>query len=189
MAGLAVACILASRKASHKAPAPEAAQSRRAWPSSIALSATCAALAILPDADLLFRDAHRGPTHSVGAVILILIVAAGVTRWVTGRIIWPVTIAYALAYGSHLLLDWLAIDRLRAPFGIELFWPFNDGWYISGLNWFPPTERRQFLSAASLLTNLTAIIHECVKVGPFLAAAWMIRRRRTRQALVRAQYL
>jgi inner membrane protein len=41
------------------------------------------AIASLPDADLLIPGFHRRATHSIGATILVTIVAAVVTAWVT----------------------------------------------------------------------------------------------------------
>ena len=80
----------------------------------------------------------------------------------------------AAAYGSHLLLDWLAIDR-RMPYGLQVLWPFSDGWYISGLNLFPQTERRNLLSAATLAVNLTAMAFETAVMLPVLGLVWLVR--------------
>ncbi len=41
-----------------------------------------AALAVLPDADLVHAGSHRFFTHSLGAVIVVTIIAAAVTGWV-----------------------------------------------------------------------------------------------------------
>ena len=44
-----------------------------------------ALVAAMPDADLLFSVVHRGVSHSVGATLLLMIIAAAVTGWVTRR--------------------------------------------------------------------------------------------------------
>ena len=79
----------------------------------------------------------------------------------------------AAAYGSHLLLDWLAIDR-RMPYGLQVLWPFSDGWYISGLDVFPQTERRNLLSLATLHINLRAMAFETAVMLPVLGLVWLV---------------
>ena len=68
-----------------------------------------AALGIAPDLDLIV-GAHRGPTHSAGAVVLVALATWFVVGRQARRGRW--TIACAAAYGSHLLLDWLAKDSV-----------------------------------------------------------------------------
>ena len=140
----------------------------------------CAALAALPALDLLYPlypPIHRTVTHSVGATLLVTIVAMGVTGWVTGRFSWRVPLICGAAYGSHILLDWLAKDP-NPPLGIQALWPFSDGWFTSGWNVFRPTERRQLFTSQAVLTNLEALLQELAILGPLL---WLAtRRRRTR---------
>ena len=73
---------------------------------------------------------HRTATHSIGATILVTIIAGGVTGWVTGRINWRIAFVCAAAYASHLAdsTGW-ARTRNYAPYGIQMFWPFDEGWY------------------------------------------------------------
>src|SRR3978361_740809 len=66
-----------------------------------------AALAALPDLDLVYPPIHRAFTHSIGAVILITIIGAVVTGWVTGRRAIGFGALCGAAWASHLLLDWL----------------------------------------------------------------------------------
>ena len=69
------------------------------------------------DLDLL-AGAHRGPTHSLGAAVLTFIVvtlAARSVRWGS---------AASAAWGSHVLLDWLATDT-SPPAGEMALWPLN----------------------------------------------------------------
>src|SRR5262245_49534481 len=83
------------------------------------LTIVCGVLGALPDIDLLF-GVHRTGTHSILATLLVTIVAAAVTAWVTGlrqsagrpvgqsaaraRVI-RVALMCGAAYGSHLVLD------------------------------------------------------------------------------------
>jgi len=163
-------------------------------PSTGALTAVCAVLAALPDADLLLPGAHRTFTHSIFAVIVVTIVAAGVTRWVTrkerhvgpvgqaGRVgraahvnAWRIALICGAAYGSHLLLDLLGDDP-NLPSGIQLLWP-SQRWFILPITIFPGTERRHIFSAASILINLKAFGVELIVMGPIAAAAAWYRRR------------
>jgi inner membrane protein len=151
-------------------------------PSSGRLVAVSAGLAMLPDADLLIPGTHRMGTHSVMAGALVLIVAAVVTGKVTplrasrfgGQARWRTSVICGLAYASHLLLDWLGADN-TPPRGLQLFWPFSDGWYISGLDVFRQTARRQFLTAPIIRQNAIAVVQELAILVPILAALYLVR--------------
>ena len=72
--------------------------------------------------------------------------AAACTR--QRRVVWIATVC-ALAYGSHVLLDWLGADQSRPP-GVMALWPLTKDHYISGLNlFFSPSwsfwDTRQFI--------------------------------------------
>jgi inner membrane protein len=139
------------------------------------LTITCAILAAAPDLDLLVPGAHRTMTHSVAAALLVTIVAAGVTRWVTGKIDWRTTLLCGAAYGSHLLLDWLGADPY-APSGIQLLWPIRR-WFISPWTIFPGTERRKIFTLAAIAANMKSLAVECVVLGPVVLALWWKRRK------------
>jgi membrane-bound metal-dependent hydrolase YbcI (DUF457 family) len=134
-----------------------------------------AGLAAAPDLDLLYMPVHRTATHSVTAAALVTIVAALVTRWVTGRVDWPIAIGCGAAWGSHVLLDWLGADASR-PYGIQALWPFNHTWYVSPWVIFPGTERRSPLSARAMGINVRAAVAEIVIMGAIAACAWIVRR-------------
>jgi len=85
-----------------------------------------------------------------------------------------VALTCAAAYATHLLLDWLSADTLP-PYGLQLWWPFSGGWFISGWDLFRQTERRHFLSAASIAKNLLAILQEVAILAPPLVALWLVR--------------
>jgi len=149
------------------------------------LTLICATLAALPDADLLFH-VHRTVTHSIGAVILVTILAAAVTGKVTRgdrAKILRISLTCGAAYATHLLLDWLAMDRF-APYGIQALWPFSSGWYISNLDWFPQVARRRFFTWPVIRYNAWVVVQECVRLVPILVGIGLLRARARRAAHV-----
>ena len=137
------------------------------------LTLACAVLAAVPDVDLVSPPLHRAYTHSLGATLVVL-VAAALFAWRTRRPIMRIALVCAIAYGSHLLLDWMATDHFF-PYGIRALWPFDNGWYISGWDVFTQTERRQLFSRRTMGINVPAVIREIVLLAPIAAAAWLVR--------------
>lgn len=135
------------------------------------LAATCAVLAMAPDLDLVVPRLHRSATHSVIAVLLVLIIAAAVTGKVTR---WRVALICAAVYASHLLLDWLGTDRYP-PGGIQLLWPFTQRFFKSGWDVFNETERRRLFSPAAISQNAGAVAKELVVLAPLAIGLWLIR--------------
>ncbi len=146
------------------------------WPSAkrLAVCCTCAALAVLPDADLLYQPIHRTVTHSLVSIPLVTILASIVTGWVTGRVVVGFGVLCGLAWGSHIPLDWLGVDP-NPPSGIQALWPFSDRWFISGVDLFPGTERRQIFTQAAVLKNLRAVLQELAIIGPVAVWLWWSR--------------
>ncbi len=136
------------------------------------LTAACAGLAAAPDLDLAFA-AHRTITHSVGAVAVVGVLAAALAAR-AGRPIARVALMCAAAYGSHLLLDWLGADYYP-PRGLQLMWPFNHEWYISGLDLFRQTARERIFTHGPIMTNVRAVLQELAILGPTVAGLWLIR--------------
>ncbi len=160
LAGVAVGVLAAGARALVRSLDPPAA--KRPIDTAMLAMLPFAALGMLPDVDLLF-GVHSMYTHSLGAVALILCVA----RLVTGR--WRWAVAASLAYGSHLLLDWLGHDT-TPPIGIMALWPLTSGYYQSDLHLFLPISRRYWI-AGFVAHNLTAVAREVLWLGPtaFLA--------------------
>jgi len=134
------------------------------------------ALGALPDIDLLF-GAHSGPTHSIGAVLIV-----GAVAWLLAvRTSAPrpthLTVACMLAYGSHVLLDWLARDT-TPPIGIMALWPFSRGFYESDLHLFMAISRRYFQGWAFVRQNVLAVTTELAILTPLLGLVMFYRRRR-----------
>lgn len=138
--------------------------------------ATCVALAVLPDADLLYQPIHRAFTHSVGSTILVTIIATVVTGWVTGRRSVAFGLLCGVAWGSHSILDWLGADP-NPPRGIKLLWPFSDQWFISGWDLFRGTERRRIFTVASMVYNARTVVQEIAMLAPITVALywWRVR--------------
>jgi membrane-bound metal-dependent hydrolase YbcI (DUF457 family) len=136
------------------------------------LTLLCAGLGALPDLDLAFAS-HRTATHSIGAVVLVALVAAALAA-IVRRPIARVALMCAAAYGSHLLLDWLGADYYP-PRGIQLMWPTSDTWYISGLDVFRQTARLRVFTRGPILTNIRAILQELAILGPIAVALWLVR--------------
>jgi len=80
----------------------------------------------------------------------------------------------AAAYATHLLLDWLGVDNYP-PRGIQALWPFSDAWFISDLDVFRQTARRQLATAAVIRLNVLAIAQETAILLPIVAALWLVR--------------
>lgn len=143
-------------------------------------AAVYACLGALPDLDLL-AGAHSGPTHSVGAAILIGGLALLVRRAGAGSELWRTPLvaaaACAAAYGSHVLLDWLSSDN-SAPIGIMALWPFTRGYYESDLHVFMAISRRYYQGWTFVRQNVLAIARELAILGPMILAVGVFRRRR-----------
>lgn len=162
-------------------------RSRLTW----GLTAVYAALAALPDADLLYQPIHRTVTHSIPMAVFVTIIAGAVTGWVirlragglgkrgwdsgTTRAAVGVGLICGLAWGSHVLLDWLGAD-INAPRGIQALWPFSDRWYISGWDLFSRVERRELFSLTTAVINARAVAQEIAIIGPLVALLWYRRR-------------
>jgi inner membrane protein len=134
---------------------------RAVWPRIV----TFAALGILPDLDLV-AGAHSRQTHSLGAVLLVA--TAGALIVGAGR--WRLWLGAALAYGSHVLLDWLGSDT-SAPIGIMALWPFSSAFYQSDLRWFDAISRRYWLPEF-WTHNPRAIAREIALLGPPAVLVW-----------------
>lgn len=163
--------------------APRAA-ARGASGLDVRLTVLAVACATLPDLDLVahlippYNYVHRTATHSVTAVLLVTIIATAVTGWVNrgnraAAALRPVLLGLVCgaAWGSHLVLDWLGTDT-HIPRGIQLAWPWSDQWFVSGWDLFPPTERRDPLSMATMLKNAKAAVTELMVMGSIAAAVW-----------------
>jgi inner membrane protein len=130
-------------------------------------------LAAAPDLDLPFGRFHRTATHSLISVAAVAIVA-GLAAARARLPVWRVVIMCAGAWATHLLVDWLSADQ-SAPRGIQLLWPFDGRWFISGWDIFAGSERRQLFSAATMRRNVEAIALEVALLMPIAIVVWSVR--------------
>jgi membrane-bound metal-dependent hydrolase YbcI (DUF457 family) len=142
------------------------------------LTIACLTAAVAPDLDIPF-GIHRTYTHSIGAACI-----AGVVAWLISRrrSHRPFAVAFtvAVAYGTHLLLDWLGKDS-APPYGLTVLWPFSSRFYISGMDLFPEVSRRYWEPAEFIVGNLKAVAWESIVLAPVLAVAWWMLQRRSAQ--------
>jgi inner membrane protein len=167
LAGLAVVWFLEALRAGRRLP-PAPARG---------LAAVCLLLAVVPDLDIV-TTAHRGPSHSLGAVLAV----AGTAAAVAARRRLPplfVGTACGLAYASHLLLDWLGRDR-TAPSGIMALWPFSTRHFLSGADLFLGISRRYWNPQEFIAVNLWSIAWELVLLLPVAALAYWMAKGRSR---------
>ena len=127
--------------------------------------AACAVAGAFPDIDFLLPMQHRGPSHSLGAAALAFAASAAV---LSGRFAGldrlRMAAAIALAYASHVLLDWLGADS-STPHGVMALWPVSNAFYVSGLDVFNAVERRYWLPGF-WTRNALAILRELLILGP-----------------------
>jgi membrane-bound metal-dependent hydrolase YbcI (DUF457 family) len=138
-------------------------------------------VAALPDLDLVYPGFHRSITHSVGATAIVMIIAAAVTGWVTGRVRWRWVLLVGAAHASHILMDWMGTDHF-APAGLEALWPFSRAFYISGWDIFPATERRLYLPDVWII-NLHAFLAEVGLMVPIAVMTFLAKRTRRNRGL------
>lgn len=102
-------------------------------------------------------------------------VVAGSVAWlITRSPRWGATVA--LAWSSHILLDWLSNDT-RPPLGVMALWPFTRDYYKAGIEIFPPVSRR-YWESRFWLYNAKALAMELVIMLPLTALVVRLRRKR-----------
>jgi membrane-bound metal-dependent hydrolase YbcI (DUF457 family) len=133
-----------------------------------------AILGIAADLDLL-AGAHRGPTHSMAAALLVGVAAWLVVRGRNARAVRIAT-ACALAYGSHVLLDWLGTDT-SPPVGVPALWPISSAYFEAPWHIFDPISRRFSQPALFWMPNVVAVTRELLILVPIVALVWLARTR------------
>jgi membrane-bound metal-dependent hydrolase YbcI (DUF457 family) len=120
-----------------------------------------AAFGAAADLDLAVGD-HRGVAHSLGAAVIV-----GVAVWILTRQ-WRWGTAAALAWGSHVLLDWMGADT-STPIGVEALWPFSRRFLQSAFVVFPSVSR-QYGRPDFWRDTATAVVVEIALLLPLAAA-------------------
>jgi hypothetical protein len=136
----------------------------RGWVSRAILFA---AVAMLPDIDLLWRGHHQA-THSLTAVAIV----GTVTFLLFDRGHTKLTVPVMAAYASHIFLDLLGADSTR-PIGVMVLWPFSREYFIAPWTPFPAISRRYWLRGF-FRHNLRAMGFELAILGPLVAGLWLI---------------
>lgn len=136
------------------------------------------------------RTYHRLAAHSLtAAVIAGVIMLFLARRW---KLKYPVYWGCWAAglYVSHVLLDMLVADG-RAPYGVQLLWPFSQGSFIapftpfSGFDYFDPGGN--IISTIFSLPNLQAAIWETILITPFVLLSQYFLKTRWRSQLRRKE--
>ena len=120
-----------------------------------------------PDIDFLWGR-HAMETHSV-----FVAVAVGVAVWVLTR--RPaLAAACALAWGSHVLFDWLGSDD-SPPLGVMALWPLTSNFYFAEAYVFEAISRR-YAEPGFWEQNLWALVKEVLMLAPPAGVLWWFRR-------------
>lgn len=111
---------------------------------------------------------HHGPTHSIAAAVFVGIFVAWLTplrKLGFGRVF---VLIFSL-YFSHILLDFFAADT-SSPFGVPLFWPISDQYFISGFSIFSDVHKDSssgtFIQSLLVTHNFWTIIREVLILTP-----------------------
>jgi membrane-bound metal-dependent hydrolase YbcI (DUF457 family) len=99
------------------------------------LAAACVGSSLFPDLDfaitpLVGRSYHNYFTHSLGFAALFGVAVYFLARELKRSAPLRDTAILTAVYLSHILLDFLGKDT-SPPIGVQLFWPFWDGFFKS----------------------------------------------------------
>jgi membrane-bound metal-dependent hydrolase YbcI (DUF457 family) len=133
-----------------------------------------AAAGMAADLDLLV-GAHSGPTHGLGAALIVGAVTWLFLRRSGRRPAWRTSCAVAAAYASHTLLDWLGTDS-SPPIGIMALWPLSHRYFESPWHVFMAISRRYWLPEFWAF-NIRALGRELLILVPLAVLVLMIRQR------------
>ena len=137
--------------------------------------------AVAADLDLLFRfvdgrNHHQAESHSLGAACLAALVVVVAARMLgVARAVRLGAVA-AVAWLSHILLDFLNLDT-NPPIGVMALWPLSRGYFKFPVPLFLDIGRT--LDWATVRHDALAAAWEAAVLLPALALAW---RRRVRDS-------
>jgi inner membrane protein len=122
---------------------------------------------------------HHGVSHSLGFAALVAVVYGLLLMFTTRQARWqPFVICFTL-WSSHIGLDYFSIDP-SWPYGVPLFWPLSDVYYIAPFPFFLEIRRAlvssEFLASLVSLHNLWAISVELLVLGPILMLIGIVRK-------------
>lgn len=137
--------------------------------------------AVVPDLDLLLRfvdgrNHHQAESHSVGCAVLAGLVVWALAHWRR----WPAPRALALlgalAWASHVGLDYLGRDT-HPPIGLMALWPLSDGYFK--FPWPVFLDIGRTLEWETIRNNVMAVAWEAALLLPPMLLCW---RHRVREA-------
>ena len=148
-----------------------ASRNKDLWLASSTVVAACLADIDFAIGFLTGQNYHHYFTHSLGFTTFFGLGAYFFARWAGRQRPGRDGLILGSAYLSHVLLDLLSKDT-AAPYGVELFWPFSDAFYISPVLVFDDIWRGT-LSKLFGLHNWLAVLREVLIVGPLvLLVGW-----------------
>jgi inner membrane protein len=122
---------------------------------------------------------HHGVSHSIGFAVLFALVCSLFLSLLKKEVIGKNFVLFFFLYCSHIVLDYLSIDT-RFPYGVPLFWPLSNAYYIAPFAFLPDIRRTssslEFIPSLFSLHNLWATSVEILLLFPFiLLVLWVFR--------------
>ena len=150
------------------------AAGRQPYPAWVRQAIAFAAIGTIPDLDLI-AGVHSGPTHSLGAALLVTLAVWGLGASVRIPPRGATLAGVFAAYTTHIVLDWLGEDT-SPPFGVMALWPFSREYFMSPFAVMPAITRRYWLPGF-WSHNFHALIFELGVLVPICLIAWWVSRR------------
>lgn len=139
----------------------------------------CLIYANLPDIDFLpgiilgsLNKYHHTFTHS----LLFLAVLALLTGFIAGRKAGWLSFILLL---SHIIMDYFTADT-SIPYGMTIFWPFSNRYFISPISIFPAYKKRLEVMDIINPVNMGGYVYELLLLLPILILVIYLVRRRVR---------
>jgi inner membrane protein len=123
---------------------------------------------------------HHGVSHSLGFAVLFTACCGSVLVFLKSQRLWRDSAIYFCLYTSHIVLDWFSIDT-TAPYGVPLFWPLSDVYYIAPIAFLADIRRvsfsnLDFITSLFSLHNLWAICAEILLLSPLAMVISILRK-------------
>lgn len=141
----------------------------------------CVLLANAPDIDYFFGLAagdfncrHQLITHTLGWVSAVTLALWWAQRYFNPRTVRMSGMLIFLLLASHLVADYFGQD-LGPPFGIMIFWPLSDRFWLSPWPLFPAANKQDIFS----WHNLKVMACEFGLLMPILAVVMLFKQRRS----------
>jgi len=115
---------------------------------------------------------HHGISHTLGFSLLFALCMYMIPRFRTKK---DFAIFFSLYFG-HVVIDFLTADT-SAPFGVMLFWPFTQKYFISSFSLFSDIHHL-FLSDLFDLHNIQAMAREVAIFLPIIVLLVFIHQKR-----------